>query len=130
MTTRGGPGLSFSTSSVTGQSVPTLANAPITPWVRIAPDGTVTILFSDIEGFSLIAEKMPPDGLVLGIIRPRVDTGRYAGVVVGLVSREEGLYKRAATTYQTKLPGQEPGRSTGQRSRSFRTVTARMIFMF
>ncbi len=36
----------------------------------------------------LHAQSLPANADVLGIIRPRVDSGRYAGIAVGLVSRD------------------------------------------
>ena len=45
---------------------------------------------------ALVAQSIPADSVVRAIIKQRVDTGRYAGVAVGLVSRDG---KRQVTTY-------------------------------
>src|SRR6187401_2263836 len=44
----------------------------------------------------LPAQSMPSDSDVRAIIKPRVDTGRYAGIAVGLVSRDG---KQQVTAY-------------------------------
>ncbi len=45
---------------------------------------------------TLAAQAMPADSVVRAIIKQRVDTGRYAGVAVGLVSRDG---RQQVTTY-------------------------------
>jgi CubicO group peptidase (beta-lactamase class C family) len=45
---------------------------------------------------SLAAQAIPADSVVRAIIKQRVDTGRYAGVAVGLVSRDG---RQQVTTY-------------------------------
>jgi len=48
---------------------------------------SLAILFGALPAF-VTAQSMPADSVVRDIIRMRVDSGRYAGVAVGLVSRD------------------------------------------